>query len=166
MRYILPLLICLGLASVTAARAETSTINLFADQAKIMPLPGDPATMIIGNPMIAEVTVQNNVMAIHGRHFGSTNLIILDHDGREIATYKINVQNGGGSMVQVYKGGARMSYNCEPECESIAVPGDATDYMSNVLGQISAKTSAALSSAGTASPVPQMPPAAVTVSAQ
>lgn len=145
MRPFLPMLVCLGLLSAASARAET--INVFADQAKIMALPGDPATMIIGNPMIAEVTVQNNVMAIHGRHFGTTNLIILNQDGMQLASYEINVQQGGGSVMQVFKGGARMSFNCEPACESIVVPGDEANYMSNVLDQIGKKTSAAMSGA-------------------
>ena len=145
MRPSIALLFCFGLLSAVSARAET--INVFADQAKIMELPGEPATMIIGNPMIAEVTVQNNVMAVHGRHFGVTNLIILDQDGKQLAAYEINVQQGGGSVVQVYKGGARMSYNCEPNCESIAVPGDESVYMSNVLKQIGEKTSAAMAGA-------------------
>lgn len=150
MRHILPILISISLASAVAARAETAKISVFADQAKILALPGDPATMIIGNPMIAEVTVQNEVMAIHGRHFGSTNLIILDRDGKQIAAYEITVENGGGSRMQIYKSGMRMSYNCNPNCESIAVPGDEASYMSGVLDQISKKTSAALAGATTA----------------
>lgn len=156
MRPFLFLMVCLGIFSAAPARAET--INVFADRAKIMPLPGDPATMIIGNPMIAEVTVQNNVMAIHGRHFGTTNLIILNQDGTELASYEINVQQGGGSLMQVFKGGARMSFNCEPGCESIAVPGDESAYMSNVLDQIGKKTSAAM--AGTQTGAESAPAAA------
>jgi hypothetical protein len=145
MRPCLVLIFCLGVLSTASAHAET--INVFADQAKIMELPAEPATMIIGNPMIAEVTVQNNVMAVHGRHFGVTNLIILDQDGKQLAAYEINVQQGGGSVIQVYKGGTRMSYNCEPNCETIAVPGDDDEYMSTVLKQIGAKTSAAMANA-------------------
>ncbi|MDP4823217.1 MAG: pilus assembly protein N-terminal domain-containing protein [Aestuariivirgaceae bacterium] len=156
MRPFLPVLVCLGVLSAVSARAET--INVFADQAKIMALPGDPATMIIGNPMIAEVTVQNGVMAIHGRHFGTTNLIILNQDGMQIASYEINVQQGGGSVMQVFKGGARMSFNCEPGCESIAVPGDEPAYMANVLDQISKKTSAAMSGAQPAAGAPAAAP--------
>jgi hypothetical protein len=145
MRPSFALLALIGGLSAVSAQAET--INVFADQAKIMELPGEPATMIVGNPMIAEVTVQNNVMAVHGRHFGTTNLIILDQDGKQLATYEINVQMGGGSVVQVFKGGARMSFNCEPACESIAVPGDESGYMDNVLDQIGKKTSAAMAGA-------------------
>lgn len=148
MRRLLTILVCLGVLGAANVRAET--INVFADQARILPLPGDPATLFIGNPMIADVTIQNGVMAIHGRQFGTTNLIILDPEGKEVASYEINVQNGGGQMVQVFKAGARMSYNCQPTCESIAVPGDESNYMSGVLSQISSKTSAALNSAGQA----------------
>ena len=148
MRRLMPLLFCLSLAGAVHAGAET--INVFADQARIMPMPGDPATLFIGNPMIADVTIQNGVMAVHGRQFGTTNLIILDHDGKQVASYEINVQNGGGQMVQVFKAGARMTYNCQPTCEAIAVPGDDPTYMSGVLSQISSKSSAALSSAGQA----------------
>ena len=162
MRRLLPTIVsatCLWIAG--AAHVNAQTINVFADQARILPLPGNPATMFIGNPMIADVSVQNGVMAIQGRQFGTTNLIILDHDGREVANYEINVQNGGGQMMQVYRAGARMSYNCQPVCESIAVPGDDPGYMSGVLSQISAKSGAALASAGQATQNAAAAPAVV-----
>jgi hypothetical protein len=39
------------------ARAETGVIPVTLDQAKIARLPAGAATLIIGNPMIAEVTM-------------------------------------------------------------------------------------------------------------
>src|SRR5262245_57560962 len=79
-----------NISLVTAAAAE-SDITVYADQAKILKLNGRPASVVIGNPMIADVSIQGEVLAVHGRHFGNTNLIILDHQGNELAALLVNV---------------------------------------------------------------------------
>ena len=64
---------------------ETSTgvIAVTLDQAKIARLPAGATTLIIGNPMIADVTMlkNNNSMVITGKGFGQTNLIAIDAAG-------------------------------------------------------------------------------------
>ena len=69
-------------AGASPARAETSMIAVILDQAKIARLPQGTATLIVGNPMIADVTMlkNNNTMVITGKGFGQTNLIAIDGD--------------------------------------------------------------------------------------
>ena len=66
------------------ARAETDLIAVTLDQAKIAKLPAGATTLIIGNPMIADVAMlkNNNSMVITGKGFGQTNLIALDAGDR------------------------------------------------------------------------------------
>lgn len=140
------------LAASTAHGAEKS-ITVFADQAKIVNITGRPTTVVVGNPMIADVTIQGEVLAIHGRHFGNTNLIILDAQGGELASLQINVIRSGINDVEMYKGGnegkfvGKFSYVCAPNCESVMMPGDDTDYNGSIVGQVSAKSKEALTSA-------------------
>ena len=144
----------MNIALATGAAADSS-ITVYADQAKILKLNGQPASVVVGNPMIADVSIQGEVLAVHGRHFGNTNLIILDHQGNELAALLVNVIRPEINNVEMFKGGAegkmvgKFSYICAPDCESIVMPGDDNDYNAAIAGQISTKSKEALSSAQT-----------------
>jgi hypothetical protein len=103
--------------------------------------------------MIADVSIQGGVLAVHGRHFGQTNLLILDNKGNELAALQVNVIRVEANNVEIFKGGAegkivgKYSYVCAPECESVMMPGDDIDYNTSIAGQVSTKSKEALSSA-------------------
>src|SRR5688572_13704236 len=144
---------CLNLAVVTGAAASDTNITVFADQAKILKVNGSPSAVVIGNPMVADVSIQGGVLAVHGRHFGNTNLIILDNLGNELAALQVNVIRADANNVEMFKGGAegkvvgKFSYVCAPVCESVIMPGDDSDYNAAIAGQIATKSKEALSSA-------------------
>ena len=52
----------LGLAAPTAPMAEKISVNV--DQAKLVRLPGKIATIVVGNPLIADVTLQAGIAAL------------------------------------------------------------------------------------------------------
>src|SRR3984957_16541983 len=58
-------------SGASPARADTRPIAVVLDQAKIARLPQGTATLIVGNPMIADVTMlkNNNTMVITGKGF-------------------------------------------------------------------------------------------------
>src|SRR6185295_16428440 len=69
---------CLAaIVATSPAGAAEKSVTVFADQAKVLNVPGRPSSVIVGNPMIADVSLQGEVMAVHGRHFGTTNVIVL-----------------------------------------------------------------------------------------
>jgi Pilus formation protein N terminal region len=144
---------CLNLAVVTGAAASDTNITVYADQAKILKVNGSPAAVVVGNPMIADVSIQGGVLAVHGRHFGNTNLIILDNKGNELVALQVNVIRADANNVEMFKGGAegkivgKYSYICAPDCESVVMPGDDNEYNAAITGQISSKSKEALSSA-------------------
>jgi hypothetical protein len=144
---------CLNLALASDMAAAESNVTVYADQAKLLRIEGRPSAVVVGNPMIADVTIQGSVLAVHGRHFGNTNLIILDNQGNELASLLINVIRPQVNNVEMFKGGAegkivgKYSYICSPECESVVMPGDDNDYNAAIAGQISTKSKEALSSA-------------------
>ena len=52
------------------------------DQAKILKLPERTATLVVGNPLIADVVVQSGgIVVVTGKGYGATNLIALDRNG-------------------------------------------------------------------------------------
>jgi Flp pilus assembly secretin CpaC len=64
----------IGLAESTA---DTIAVNV--DQAKLVRLPGKVATIVVGNPLIADVTLQpGGMIVVTGKGYGATNFIGLD----------------------------------------------------------------------------------------
>ena len=62
---------------VPSQAADTLTIN--ADQAEVMQLPDRVATIVIGNPLIADATLQSGgILVVTGKGYGATNLLALD----------------------------------------------------------------------------------------
>jgi hypothetical protein len=136
------------------SRAETATdVTVIADQARILSVNGSPSTVVVGNPMIADVSLQGDILAVHGRHFGSTNVIILDNQGNQLKALNVHVVRESDNNVVIFKGGnegkyvGKFSYACAPNCESTLMPGDDPDYNAGIVAQITAKSKEAVSSA-------------------
>jgi hypothetical protein len=107
------------------ARAETGTIAVTLDQAKIAQLPDSTTTLIVGNPMIADVTMlkNNNTMIITGKGYGETNIIAVGADGSLIEERQIQVLPAKTVLV-LQNGSSRISYACNPTCMPTVQLGD------------------------------------------
>jgi hypothetical protein len=112
-------------SGASPARAETSAIAVILDQAKIAQLPQGTTTLIVGNPMIADVTMlkNNNTMIITGKGFGQTNLIAIDAAGSLIEERQIQVLPAKTVLV-LQNGSSRISYSCNPACMPTVQLGD------------------------------------------
>jgi hypothetical protein len=143
--FVLAFALASTLAMRGAGAAETLTVVL--DQAQIMQLPDRVGTIIIGNPLIADVALQaGGTMVVTGKGYGSTNLIVLDRAGVTVMTKTIQVV-GPRDAVVVYRGIDRESYSCAPTCERRITLGDAPPYFDAALGQAGARTSQATAGA-------------------
>jgi hypothetical protein len=120
-----------------------TAVSVMQDQAKMVSLTGEAATIVVGNPVIADVTVQGTTVFLHGRAFGMTNVIILDAEGNQLAQLDVTVSRGGSSGINVFRAGAKYSYGCAPLCESTPEPGDQKDYYSDTMGHVKLKSEAA-----------------------
>jgi Flp pilus assembly secretin CpaC len=144
---------CFSLAPIGDAMAADTSMTVFADQAKVLKVNGTAASVIVGNPMIADVVLQGGVVAVQGRHFGNTNVLVLDNHGNELASVQVNVLREESNSVEIYKGApegkivGKHSYICAPDCESVMMPGDDVDYNALIVTQVGAKTKEALTSA-------------------
>jgi hypothetical protein len=124
------------------ALAGTEVI-LRTDEAKIISVSGEPGTIVVGNPAIADVTVRRDQLFVMGRSFGTTNMIVLDRDGNQLAALDVTVTMGGAKPVQVFKAGQRLSYSCSPECEATMQIGDRADYFEAIGKQLNGRSEAA-----------------------
>lgn len=128
-------------------KAAPDTLTVAIDQAQIVELPAGARTLIIGNPMIADVTLlkTGNIMVVTGKGFGETNMIALDAAGHPTEEMNILVVGSSNSKALVVQSGMeRQSYTCAPRCQPTAVLGDDSKYFSDVASQIQAHTSDAL----------------------
>ena len=123
-------------ASPVVAAPRHTSIRVVLDQAKIIKLPERTATLVVGNPLIADVSVQNgSTLVITGKSYGVTNLVAMDRSGQILLDGSIEVQSPGGSVVFVYRGIERETYSCMPECERRITLGDTTPYFTSALTQ-------------------------------
>lgn len=110
-------------SAMVAEAAEQLLVPM--DEARVVRLNRGPASVIVGNPLIAGVTVHDEkLLVVVGKAFGTTNIIALDDEGKELSNFDVSVRTGGNHAVQVYYGGARMSYTCAPRCERRLEIGD------------------------------------------
>ncbi len=79
----------------TSASLAAQELIIKTDQTQLISISGNPGAVVIGNPSIADATVHGNKLFVHGRAYGSTNLIILDENGNQLSTLDITVQLGG-----------------------------------------------------------------------
>ena len=77
------------------AHAETAAkiVAVVLDQATVEKLPAGVSTLVIGNPMIADVTMlkTGSAMVVTGKGYGQTNLIALDSDGAVLLEQQLRV---------------------------------------------------------------------------
>lgn len=141
-----------GPALAPAAGFAADTVKVELDQARIYRLAAPASTIIIGNPAIADATLQDaQTLIVTGRAYGQTNLIVLDEQGETVTDAQLAVVAASENLVTVYKGAKRLSLSCLPDCQPTAVPGDSPDHFSGILGQVSAHNGAGSASMATAS---------------
>jgi hypothetical protein len=138
------LAVALGLsASFPASAAD---INVLLDEAKLVKLPDRVATIVIGNPLIADATVQTGgMMVITGKGYGSTNLIAIDRSGAVLLERSVEVQGPRGNVVVVFRGVDKESYSCTPHCDRRLTLGDGSTFFEATAAQIAARSALAQS---------------------
>lgn len=138
------------LAAVVPAPAwAADTMVVMLDQATITKLPERVSTLVIGNPLIADVSVQaGGLLVVTGKGYGSTNMIALDRSGAVLAERKIEVVGAQDRIVVVYRGVNRESYSCMPSCEPRITLGDNSAFFTQTLGEGEARSSRAQGAAG------------------
>jgi Flp pilus assembly secretin CpaC len=120
-----------------AAHAAESALDVSVDRATILRAPEGTATVIIGNPLIADATTQRNgVLVVTGKSFGSTNIMLLDGTGALLSETLVRVGRANDGMVVVQRGAKRESFACNPRCEPALAVGDNMETFSATAGQI------------------------------
>lgn len=137
MRSVLAAVLATALAPLAMpTRAAAADIGIELDQAKLVKLPERVATIVIGNPLIADAAVQSGgLMVITGKGYGSTNIIALDRGGVVLMEKTVEVVAPRSNLVVVYRGVNRETYSCAPICEPRIMLGDGEKYFEGTISQ-------------------------------
>lgn len=131
-----------------AQKASDNDVAVLIDQASLLRIERPAAEIVVGNPSIADVSVQSGkVLVVTGKSFGETNLIVLDADGKIVVNWRLIVQEPRTGFVSMYRGSARQTLHCAPYCTPQLVIGDAPDVFGAVSSQITTKQSISQSAA-------------------
>jgi Flp pilus assembly secretin CpaC len=136
------------LAAIAAPTPAVDPIAVNVDQAKLVRLPGKVATIVVGNPLIADVTLQTGgIIVVTGKGYGATNFIAMDRSGEVLVDRIIQVEGPSDKLITVYRGVQRESYSCMPLCERRITLGDGDAYFKSTIEQAGSFASQATSSA-------------------
>jgi Pilus formation protein N terminal region len=136
-----PALVLLAIAAAPGASAADA-LSVTIDHAKVMHISRPADIVIVGNPGIADATIQDQqTLIITGRSYGSTNLIVLDSSGKAIAEETLTVEPSNDNVVAVYKTVdkrlTRQTFSCTHDgCSPTLAIGDEDKAFSGASGQI------------------------------
>ncbi len=117
--FLIRLLPALLLGSASLPAQAEGAIPVAMNQAKILKLSRPADTIVIGNPAIADASVQDaHTIVLTGKGFGVTNVVVLDTDGVPIMDEQVVVSRSDESSVRVYRRASVQTLSCTPYCES------------------------------------------------
>lgn len=125
---------------LSAAPALADDRYVAVEHAELVRLPAPAATIIIGNPAIADAVIHDrSTLIVTGKLAGRTNIIALDRAGRVIFADDIVVGAARRGQLVVQRGMDRTTYACSNGCEATAAVGDNADTFDRVTSQQQAR---------------------------
>lgn len=135
--------------AVPGPALEPIAVNV--DQARLVRLPGSVATIVVGNPLIADVALQTGgVVVVTGKGYGATNFIAMDRGGEVLVDRVIQVEGPTDQLITIYRGVERESYSCMPICQRRVTLGDGEGYFKSTIDQAGTLNSQAVNSGSAA----------------
>jgi Flp pilus assembly secretin CpaC len=127
-----------AVAAPLAAQAEDLIVKY--DQSQILRLTRPASEIIIGNPSIADVTIQSgNILIVTGKSYGITNIIALDGERNVIQDQRIAVRRDEVGVVNLMRGTARQTYACLPQCNPTITVGDDIGFIAQTISSAKQK---------------------------
>src|SRR5206468_6688608 len=140
-------------SAFAAPTGEPIAVNV--DQAKLVRMPDRVATIVVGNPLIADVALQTGgVIVVTGKGYGATNFIAMDRSGEILLDRVIQVEGPTDQLVTVYRGVERESYSCLPMCQRRITLGDGETYFKAAIDQAGSLSNQASGAAVTTGKAP------------
>ncbi|MEL6366291.1 MAG: pilus assembly protein N-terminal domain-containing protein [Pseudomonadota bacterium] len=131
-----------------AAPAFAQSVTITLDEAKILHFNEPASSIIVGNPAVADITVQDDRNALlFGKAPGVTNILILDTDGKEVQNIRVQVSGPTVGLVVVQRGLLASTYTCTTRCVPTPQIGDNPESFQQATQQIATRLQSAVSAA-------------------
>ncbi len=132
------LLATAAFAALTVAANARGAMSVPLDEVRVVSFAKPVATLYVGNPVIADVTIIDNRHAfVQGKAFGTTNIVALDGRGHPIANQQIVVSGQSSSLVTLQLGTQQSTYACAASrCQPAPQPGDGSSTFEAATSQI------------------------------
>jgi hypothetical protein len=135
----------ISLASLACQAFAADPIAVMLDQSRVMKLPDRASTVVIGDPLIADLSIQPGGLAVvTGKAYGATNVIVLDKSGAVLTEKMIEVKGPIDPIVVVYRGVNRNTYSCTPLCSPRITLGDESDYFTKTITDAATRNTQAM----------------------
>jgi len=135
-------LIAGALLTAVSVPAMAAQMNVPMNETSVVHIEGTPAAIIVGNPMVADVTlVDGSTLVLHGRLFGNTDVTVLDAEGAELMNIDLSVTDTWRGGLTLHTGGetgaraSSVSYVCNNNCVRVVHPGDDSEAASSLNDQ-------------------------------
>ena len=115
------------LIAATPAHAASDSVALALDEVHTLTFKTPVATVYVGNPTIADVTMLDARHAfVQGKGYGRTNIVALNRDNVQVFNAHITVVGArDGGTVTLNRGAQRVTLTCAGgRCEPTPTPGD------------------------------------------
>ncbi|HWM60784.1 MAG TPA: pilus assembly protein N-terminal domain-containing protein [Rhizomicrobium sp.] len=109
------------------AAGKNDAVALALDEVHTLTFRAPVATVYVGNPAIADVTMIDSRHAfVQGKGYGRTNIVALNRDNVQVFNTHVTVTgNDDGGTVTLNRGAQRVTLNCAGgRCEPTPMPGD------------------------------------------
>ena len=114
----LSLVLAFGAAKALAA---TGDMTLDINDSQRVGLYGTVASVVVGNPMVADVAMlDSHSLVISGKGFGATRIQVYDSNGRELFNHRVTIVAPQTNQVTLYRGATANQFDCEPKCQMIS----------------------------------------------
>lgn len=106
-----------ALAVPAVGMAQSTRLNIEIDQTQRVQLRAPAGSVIVGNPLIADVTVVDaNTLFIVGKGYGQTEVVAVDATGRTVFQSQVVVTAGSAGSVRVWRGNQVTEMACGVSC--------------------------------------------------
>ena len=133
-------------AATKLPASRNESVALALDEVHTLTFLAPVATVYVGNPAVADVTMIDARHAfVQGKAYGRTNIVALNRDNVQVFNTHVTVTgNDSGGTVTLNRGAQRVTLSCAGgRCEPAPMPGDGKDFYDAANGQAAAHQAAA-----------------------
>jgi Pilus formation protein N terminal region len=108
------------------AAAPERALHVATDNAEVVNLADTPAVVLVANPKIADVVVeQGHLIFVVGKQPGQTRLFVYGPDGKAILERDVVVVPPRDRAVTIIRVTRATDYSCDPRCVSLSPEAEA-----------------------------------------